>query len=166
MPSSWVPLLLIAVLLIAAMTDFRSAKIPNWLTMPMIAAGLVSHALAGGWSGFMNSLQGFGLGFGLFLTLYWLGGLGAGDVKLVAAIGSVMGPAGTVSALMAVGAVSGVYGVCLMLHHWGWRGSLIRLHQSLWGSRALVSPCNRLTFRFGPVIALGTILSLAMNGAG
>jgi prepilin peptidase CpaA len=86
--------------LTAAVTDFRTKKIPNRLTVPAFAAALVYHgavgAWTGGWGGFgaalLTSLGGFGVGFGILLLLWLIGGGGAGDVKLMGAIGAWLGP--------------------------------------------------------------------------
>ncbi len=81
-----------AVLAIATFTDLRSRRVPNWLVVPFMAAGLIVPGALEGWHGLTQSLEGFGLGALIYGVLYWLGGMGMGDVKLVAAIGAWVGP--------------------------------------------------------------------------
>ena len=77
---------------IAAVTDLRMHRIPNWLTVPAAIAGLAFHAIAPqGW-GWTTGVYGFALGFSLLLLPWILGGGGAGDVKLLAALGAWLGP--------------------------------------------------------------------------
>ena len=112
-------LILLAVLVTAAMTDLRSFKIPNWLTMPAMVAGLLSHALINGFPGVLFSLKGLGLGLALFLILYLMGGMGAGDVKLLAAVGSYIGPEGVLSAGIMAMLLGGLYAIAMMIFYWG-----------------------------------------------
>src|SRR6476660_6881099 len=78
--------------LAAAVTDIRQRRIPNYLTVPAALAGLLFHSFAPtGW-GILTSLGGFAVGFGLLLLPWILGGGGMGDVKLLAALGTWLGP--------------------------------------------------------------------------
>jgi prepilin peptidase CpaA len=82
---------LIIVLLICAVTDLRQRRIPNKLTYPMVIAALLINSFIGGWDGFLFSLGGLAFGFAVFFLPYSLGGMGAGDVKLMSAVGAVLG---------------------------------------------------------------------------
>lgn len=84
--------MLVVVLAIAAVSDIRAHRIPNWLTLTGTILGLIGHAWLGGWPGLIGSLEGIGIA-GLLLLPYAVRGLGAGDVKLLAAVGALMGPA-------------------------------------------------------------------------
>jgi prepilin peptidase CpaA len=76
----------------AAVTDYHSRKIPNWLTVPAAVAGLLYHSFAPGGFGPLMALAGFAVGFVLLLLPWILGGGGMGDVKMLAALGAWLGP--------------------------------------------------------------------------
>lgn len=76
----------------AAVSDFRTRRVPNWLTLPAAIGGIVFHTFAAqGW-GITTSLAGLAVGFALLLVPFLLGGGGMGDVKLLAALGAWLGP--------------------------------------------------------------------------
>ena len=84
--------LAVAVALVAAICDVRNRRIPNLLTFGAAAIGLIVATLSHGLSGAGMSAGGWLLALCLWLPLYALGGMGAGDVKLMAAIGAFLGP--------------------------------------------------------------------------
>lgn len=91
----------LAVLLATAVGwDLRSRRIPNWLTAPAVLAAIAANGIAGGWPGLQLALVGFAAGGVAWLVALMTGGLGGGDVKLVFAIGALMGPAFTLRALI------------------------------------------------------------------
>src|ERR1700693_707948 len=77
---------------LAAAVDWRTRKIPNWLTVPGILAGITLRTVISGWPGAKASLEGVGLALALLLPLVLLRALGAGDWKLMGAVGAFMGP--------------------------------------------------------------------------
>ena len=77
---------------IAGWTDWRSRRIPNWLTVPGFALGVMLSTKSDGWSGLKTSLLGTGLAFALLLPFWLLKSLGAGDLKFAAALGAYTGP--------------------------------------------------------------------------
>jgi prepilin peptidase CpaA len=83
--------LLMIVVIVASVFDFRYRRIPNWLVGAGALAGFVSSTAASGWHGLSGSLLGFLTGFLLYLPLYIVRARGAGDVKLLAAIGAIVG---------------------------------------------------------------------------
>jgi prepilin peptidase CpaA len=83
---------LIAVVLTAAVYDFRFRKIPNWVNACGVVLGFGLNVLFFGLHGLVLASEGLLLGFAVYLPLYLLRGMGAGDVKLMAAIGALAGP--------------------------------------------------------------------------
>ncbi len=77
---------------LAAVLDYRTKKIPNWLTVSAAVLGLAYHTFTPGGLGPPLALAGFAVGFGLLLLPWLLGGGGMGDVKLLAALGTWLGP--------------------------------------------------------------------------
>jgi len=83
--------ILIPALFIASFCDFYWHLIPNFITLPLIVAGLAINFMVFGVDGFFNAAKGMGIGFGIFIIFYLFGAMGAGDVKLVAGIGALVG---------------------------------------------------------------------------
>ena len=78
--------------LICLVMDVRSGRLPNWLTVPMFALGLLVHTAANRWPGLQFSFFGFATGFGVLVVLWLFGGGGGGDVKMMTALGAGSGP--------------------------------------------------------------------------
>src|ERR1700730_7109047 len=78
--------------LFAAVVDWRSHRIPNWLTVPGLFIGIAMHTVISGWPGAKMSFQGAALALGLLLPFVLLRALGAGDWKLMGAVGALLGP--------------------------------------------------------------------------
>ena len=79
------------VALIAGVTDWRSRRIPNWLTVPGAALGLTLHFVYFGWAGAKSSLEGLGLAMLILFPFVALRAFGYGDWKLVGASGAILG---------------------------------------------------------------------------
>ena len=82
---------LVVLLVFSVYFDLTQKRIPNFLTFPAILLGLIIFAVSGGWSGLLQGLSGFGVGIAVFFIPFALGGMGAGDVKLMGAIGALKG---------------------------------------------------------------------------
>ncbi len=104
------------VALLAAWTDWRSRRIPNWLTVPGLLLGAILNTVFGGWIGLKASLLGAGLGLALLLPFVLLRALGAGDWKLAGAIGALVGPGTLVDLLMGSVFVAGVMALALVIY--------------------------------------------------
>ncbi len=109
MPLVWIFALIMAVW--AGWVDWRSRRIPNWLTVPGVAIGLVVNTVAWGWSGTKTALEGAGLGLGLLLPLVLLRALGAGDWKLMGALGAFLGPKRLLLVLLVTIFIAGVMAI-------------------------------------------------------
>ena len=118
----------------ALATDLRSRKIPNALTVPALILALVFHGWFEGWPGLKSAAAGFALGFGTLLVLWLVGGGGAGDVKLMGALGTWLGGRLTLyvligsTVLVAIGSVlflliEGFLRTCSFTRQW-YRGKL------------------------------------------
>jgi prepilin peptidase CpaA len=112
------PLLAGAILLsmIAGWTDWRSRRIPNWLTVPGFAVGIALNTFFSGWSGLKDSLLGTLLAFGILLPFWLLKSLGAGDVKFAAALGAYTGPKPLIAILIMSVFVAGVMALALVIY--------------------------------------------------
>ncbi len=91
--------------LISAYTDLRYRKILNWVTLPAIPLGLILQGLFFGWSGLIDAGWGFLIGFGFFFVFYLFGGMGAGDVKLMGALGVLLGKSSIIYVLVFTGLI-------------------------------------------------------------
>ena len=87
---NWHVWLLSGILVVAAVIDGWKLKVPNWITFPLVFSGWLYSAVYFGWAGLGWSLVGTAVGLGLLLPLYAIGGMGAGDVKLLAGVGAWM----------------------------------------------------------------------------
>jgi prepilin peptidase CpaA len=104
---------------IAAATDLWKFKVYNALTFPALLAGLAASAWFNGWGGLAMSGLGALTGFGLLVAFFVMGGVGAGDVKLLTALGAWLGPALTVQVFLASAIAVGVYALALTILHGG-----------------------------------------------
>lgn len=163
---AWWPTLV--VLGVATFTDLRSRRIPNWLVLPFLVAGLVVCSWLRGWHGLEQSLAGMALGILIYGFLFWMGGMGAGDVKLCAAIGAWIGPSQLTIALVMTAVAGGIMVLC-----WAaWSGFLGELFSGTgdlifsWKGKGgvrdpkgtLDNPLRR-KMPYAPAIAIGTVFS-------
>jgi prepilin peptidase CpaA len=96
----------VVVVAAASVCDLNSRRIPNAITLGAAAIAVAMHVLSNGWSGLLLAVSGWAAGFVLFAPLYAVRGIGAGDVKLLAAIGAWLGPVGALWTAL-YGAVAG-----------------------------------------------------------
>ncbi len=111
-------------LVVAAVIDGLKLKVPNWITFPMIVSGWVYSAAFSpyaGWEGLVYSLIGTAVGLGLLMPAYAIGGMGAGDVKLLAGIGAWVWGTVTLYAFAVSAIVGGLIAVLMVLGRRGWR---------------------------------------------
>ncbi len=106
---------LILILVAAAVIDIRSRRIPNWLTASAAAAGALSNFWLAGLPGLTHSVIGMLVGVALLICFYLLGGMGAGDVKLMGAVGAFLGPQGVLAAFICTALLGGLYAVVLII---------------------------------------------------
>lgn len=105
----------LALALTAAWTDFRTRRIPNWLTFPAFALGVALNSLFYGWGGLRTALLG-GVGLGLLLLFVLLRSLGSGDLKLAGALGAFTGPGLLMDLLLLSVIVAGAMAFILIIY--------------------------------------------------
>ena len=111
-----IPLMIVsAACVVAAIVDAWKFRVPNLLTLTLFATGLVFHACVGGFSGLGESVKGASLGFALLIVVHATGGMGAGDVKLGAAVGAWLGVTTTFHVLIVASLAGGVFALVLIL---------------------------------------------------
>lgn len=115
-------------LIVAAYIDGRQLRVPNWITFPMILSGLAYHSWTGGWGGLEGALLGTGAGLLCLLPLYSIGGMGAGDVKLMAGVGAWLGASVTFSAFVVSTVVGGAMAIVMVLR----RRSFAKHYANFW----------------------------------
>jgi prepilin peptidase CpaA len=157
----------VSVGLVAGWIDFRTHKIPNWLTVPALAAGIALRSALSGWTGAKTSLEGAVLALILLLPLVLLRALGAGDWKLMGAVGAFLGPVMFLFVLLGSIFVSGLMAIVEMLRTGRVRETfqnlLVLVHGFIsFGLRAnpeisLDNP-QLLKLPFGVAVAISTLL--------
>src|SRR4051794_26020306 len=164
-----------AVLVEAAVIDGRQLRVPNWLTFHFVAAGICYAGFAGGREMLLWSLAGMAVGLISLLPLYAIGGMGAGDVKLMAGLGAWMGPSLTLGAFVSSALVGGVLGLAMIavsgdwIHHWAMMHTIghevlsIRNPAQL-AERAGERKKDMTLLPYGIPIAVGSILYFGWNG--
>jgi prepilin peptidase CpaA len=164
---AWILASLVAA--VAGYTDLRWRRIPNWLTVPGLALGIVLSAVLGGWPGAKSSLLGAGLGLGVLLPFVLIRSLGAGDWKLAGALGAFLGPERLLAVLFASVLIAGIMAAVLIV--WKRRvrqtlrnlghmlAALFTLH--LPGSEVSLENPQALKVPFGVALAAAVILYAA-----
>jgi prepilin peptidase CpaA len=146
---------------ISIVTDIKTRKILNVVTYPGVAFGFLAGPtlvmLHGGsfWEGLTHSLWGFLLGFGFFFVFYLIGkgkNMGAGDVKLMSAIGAILGWQMTINAIILTALVGLVVAVLLFFPLFS---ALIKT-----GNASTLKGYGKMTMPYGVSIAIGTVLAV------
>ena len=166
---------LLALISIAAYLDLRSHKIPNILTFSGMVAALTYFSALNGFDGLLFSLKGIGLGIGLLLVPYLMGGMGAGDAKLMGVVGGFLGAKGVFGAFILSAAVGGIYALMLILIYRSkftgyldsfWQRSLIFLSTRRYIPEPEDARNRRPRLCYGLAIALGTAIYMALSNFG
>jgi prepilin peptidase CpaA len=160
-------IVLAAGLAAAVVTDLRTRRIPNWLTASMVVTGLaLAFARIGGVTPEQAAL---GIGAGLLLMLpgHVIGATGAGDVKLMAAVGAFVGPALVLNAFLGTAVAGGVFAVAVATR----RGRLAATIEStgqlvmtpMLAKSEIEAPARANRFAYAPAIAVGSLVAVLLT---
>jgi prepilin peptidase CpaA len=173
--ANWPAWLVTITLVVAAAIDGYKLKVPNWITFPMILSGWIVSAMSFGWEGLGWSLVGTAVGLALLLPLYAIGGMGAGDVKLLAGVGAWVGGTITLYAFCVAAIVGGVIAVLMVLVRRSWQKHYFQL-LTIWNEMVTIRDPEKLSaiaaerkssmllLPYGIPIAIGTIAYFAYSG--
>jgi prepilin peptidase CpaA len=171
----WPVWVVTATLVVAAVIDGLQLKVPNWITLPMILAGWAYSVTYFGWAGLGWSLLGTVVGLALLLPAYAVGGMGAGDVKLLAGVGAWIWTVDTLYSFCWSAVFGGAIAVLMVLYRKAWQKHssqfmnivneivTIRDPNQLSAIAAERKP-TMLLLPYGIPIAIGTIFYFVMTG--
>ena len=163
----WACFLLFAA--IAGVMDWRSRRIPNWLTVSGLIVGVAINTLSRGWPGAKASLLGACLGLGLLLPFVLIRSLGAGDWKLVGALGGFVGPEDLLALLFFAIVVAGSMALILIVAKRRLGGTLRNIGHMLAsllsfhlpGTEVSLDNPESLKIPFGVAVAIAAVIYTA-----
>lgn len=176
--SNWPIWFVTVMLVVAAVIDGLKLKVPNWITFPMIISGWIYSATLSpyaGWEGLMYSLIGTAVGLALLMPAYAIGGMGAGDVKLLAGVGAWVWGTTTLYAFALSAIIGGVIALLMVLSQRKW----FKHHAQFWmicteiltvkdpeklAAIAAERKPTMMLLPYGIPIAIGTIAYFAIAG--
>ncbi|MCT4607055.1 MAG: A24 family peptidase [Marinisporobacter sp.] len=166
----WFNYLLIIILSICVITDIRERKIYNKVIFPSLILAFLSHLFLDGPISFLSSLIGFFVGFFILLIPYLLGGMGAGDVKLLALIGALKGPTFVFHTSIYMAIVGGLIALILLLFQNRLHTTLKSFYYYLYSLKNGVKLSSMInkddlsnTYPYGTAIAAGAIINLLLE---
>jgi prepilin peptidase CpaA len=166
---------LAALLALCAVSDIRSNKIFNIVTIPFAISAVALHAFNNGLDGLLFSTEGMATGIALIVLPYIMGGMGAGDVKLMGAVGSFLGAKATLGAFLFIALAGGIYSLALILIRRdvfkGFFSEKLLVLSSMVMLRQYVpiqteSSGQKPRLKYGVAIAFGTITYLVTKALG
>jgi prepilin peptidase CpaA len=172
---NWTIWMVSAVLVVAAVIDGLQLKVPNWLTYPLVISGWIYSTTCFGLEGLGWSLLGTALGLALLLPAYAIGGMGAGDVKLLAGVGAWVYCTHTLLAFGISAVIGGLMAIVMVCWSGKWRKHLAQF-QVIAGEIMTIRDPEKLSaiaaerkssmmlLPYGIPITIGTILYFAWNG--
>lgn len=144
--------------LAAVIDDLRRRQISNWICLAALAGGLGWQAGQYGWAGLAYGIGGAAAGFGVFLVFYLLGGMGGGDVKLMAGFGALLGAGRLVEAALWTAGLGGIMALSVL----GCRAVRDRVRSPRPEQKELSADEKQAaaSIPYAPAIALGVWLAL------
>lgn len=179
-------MLLALLLSTACWTDFRARRISNKLVLIGMLTGVVLHifipkgaglfTVSAGSLGVMNALYGCAAGFAFLIPLYLLRAMGAGDVKLMAMVGTFLGPASVLSAVLMTFLAGGILAITVALWKGVFRRTIANMHlitkytmtNAMSGHRPPIGALSSSTAKlpYALAIATGTVLQIMLARSG
>lgn len=123
-----VQIFLLLIVIPAALFDLKQRRVPNWITLPGLALAIALNSFLFGTEGLWLSLKGLGFAFLIYFPLYLLRGMGAGDVKLMGAVGAASGPANWLGIFFLTAIFGGISALIVVAS----KGRLRRTFQNIW----------------------------------
>lgn len=166
---------LACVMVAAAVYDLKFQRIPNFITYPSMLIALCFHAVTNGWAGLGFSAVGLLLGTGLFFIPYLMGGMGAGDAKLMGAAGAVLGVKGVFIAALFTAIIGGLYAILLILkqaihkgfiRNWAENVKTCLLTRRFFPISTHNEDRQKPKLCYGVAIALGTLTYISLETVG
>jgi prepilin peptidase CpaA len=111
---SWEVWTVMPLVFLAVGEDLWRRTISNWIPLTICGAGLLMQTLHGGWAGLGSAVLGSVCGLAVFLVFYILGGMGGGDVKLMAGVGAALGPVLVLKAALWAAAAGGLWALAVL----------------------------------------------------
>jgi prepilin peptidase CpaA len=156
----------VAVAVAAAIVDVQQHRIPNVITYPAMLAGVLLRTYCFGWKGLLSAVGGFLLAGGIVFVFYAVRAMGAGDLKLLAALGAIVGPRYAVNIIIATGIAGGVLALVYVAYRGQMRatlsnvGAVMKFHA--WGGLQAHPELNldnpaALRMPYGLAIAAGAV---------
>ena len=172
---NWVVWFVAIVLVVAAVIDGMILKVPNWLTFPFIAMGWVHCSIQWGVNGLAWSLWGTFVGMMCLLILRNVGGMGAGDVKLIAGVGAWLGAMVTLWAFAATAITGGIMALFMIFWSGKWEKHYAMAHQIIHEWRTIRNPTKLAAIArdrkpdmtllpYGIPMAIGSIIYFGFAG--
>lgn len=149
----------LALAILAAVWDLRSRRIPNWLTMTGLALGAVMQTYQGTWR---EAVFGFLLATVIYLPLWLAGGRGGGDLKLMAALGVLLGPTGWIQLFVLTAVIGGLWALMLVIAKRRFLVTLKNVGAILWALVRGRRPAHRLGSEGAIAVPHAAIVGLAM----
>ncbi|WP_261176390.1 prepilin peptidase [Anaerobacillus sp. CMMVII] len=159
---AWINLLLLILLLVCLITDLKNRRIYNKVLFPTLALAIIIHTFIDGWAGLSTAFLGFLIGLGILIIPFLLGGMGAGDVKLLAVIGALKGTSFVIVTAIYMALAGGIIAIVIILMK---KGSAKALLYHFFGKKYGVDlPYEKsalsTTFPYGIAIVAGAIFTL------
>jgi len=156
-----IDVILAITLIISLITDLKSRLIYNVVTIPAAISGFALNGIFFGVDGLKNSAIGFTIGFVVFMMF----GMGGGDIKLMGAVGALKGWLFTLTSVMYIGIIGGLFAIVYLI----WKGEFLKILISTFNmlfkrSEFKKTESERIYLPYGPMIFIGVILTyLAIN---